>query len=171
MSTAVNRDEPVRQRRVVVGARSSDNRSTVLSDALQPSHVTLPNLNVTELWKLYGVPAPLGVADDGCGGEFELTPPQGGCTVRFVELPPDADWKDQNLESVTAVTGNEEGFHQTDTIDLVVITHGEVCCRLDEGEVNLAAGDVLIQMGTNHAWSVRGEESCHMISVLFDGYR
>lgn len=171
MSTAPQLDQPTRQRRVIVGAQSGDNRSGVISDELQAPHVTLPNVNVTELWKLSGLPVLLSAADDGCGGEFELTPPRGGCTIRFVELPPDTHWKGQSDESVAAVTGDAEGFHQTDTIDLVAVTRGEVCCRLDEGEVNLAAGDVLIQVGTNHAWSVRGEEPCHMVSVLFDGHR
>ena len=171
MSTTAQLAEPTRQRRVVVGIPPDDNRSRVLSDALQAPHVTLPNVNVTELWKISELPALLSAADDGCDGEFELTPPRGGCVIRFVELPPDTQWKSRSDESVTAVTGDEEGFHQTDTIDLVAVTRGEVCCRLDEGEVNLTAGDVLIQVGTNHAWSVRGDEPCHMVSVLFDGHR
>lgn len=171
MSIESDSDPTLVQRRVVVGTRGDEDRSTVLSDSLTSPQVRLPNVNVTELWKLFAVPAPLSAADDGCGGEFQLTPPQGGCTVRMVELPPDAWWKGRSDASVAAVTGDEDGFHQTDTIDLVVITQGEVCCRLDEGEVVLGTGDVLIQVGTNHAWSVRGTGPCRMISVLFDGRR
>lgn len=163
-------DKPTRQRRVVVAAPDGG-PSKVLSDELQLPHVTLPNVNVTELWKLSGLPVPLGGTDDGCSGEFEMTPPSGGCTVRFVELPPDAHWKGQAGQSAAAVPVDEDGFHQTDTIDLVAITQGEVWCRVDEGEVKLSPGDVLIQVGANHAWSVRSEEPCHMVSVLFDGHR
>lgn len=171
MSTETRSEPTARQRRVVVGSRPSDGRSTVVSDSVQPPHVALPNLSVTELWKVHGVPTGLESTDDGCAGEFELNPPQGGCTIRLVELPPDRWWKHSDDPSIRAVTGNDDGFHQTDTIDLVVITRGEVCCRLDEDEVDLGTGDVLIQVGANHAWSVRGTQPCQMICVLFDGHR
>jgi hypothetical protein len=39
---------------------------------------------------------------------------------------------------------------------------------MDEGEVLLKAGDVLIQRGTNHAWSNRTDEPCHVAFVLID---
>ena len=32
--------------------------------------------------------------------------------------------------------------------------------QLDEGEVDLAAGDFVVQQGTWHAWSNRGDEPC-----------
>ena len=37
-----------------------------------------------------------------------------------------------------------------------------------EGEVLLKAGDVLIQRGTNHAWSNRTDEPCYVAFVLID---
>jgi naringenin degradation protein FdeH len=40
---------------------------------------------------------------------------------------------------------------------------------LDEGEVVLKAGDVLIQCGTNHAWSNRSNEPAAIAFVLIDG--
>ena len=40
---------------------------------------------------------------------------------------------------------------------------------LDEGEVTLKAGDVLIQLGTNHAWSNRSGKVAKMLYVLIDG--
>ncbi len=36
---------------------------------------------------------------------------------------------------------------------------GEIYALMDEGEVLLKAGDVLIQRGTNHAWSNRTERA------------
>jgi uncharacterized cupin superfamily protein len=39
---------------------------------------------------------------------------------------------------------------------------------LDEGEVTLKAGDVLIQRGTNHAWSNRSNKVCRILFVLID---
>ena len=39
---------------------------------------------------------------------------------------------------------------------------------VDEDEVHLTAGDVVIQRGTNHAWANRGNEPCRIAFVLID---
>jgi len=39
---------------------------------------------------------------------------------------------------------------------------------MDDGEVLLQAGDVLIQRGTGHAWSNRSEKPCRMAFILVD---
>jgi uncharacterized cupin superfamily protein len=40
---------------------------------------------------------------------------------------------------------------------------------LDDQEVLLKAGDVVIQRGTNHAWSNRSDKPVRMLYVLIDG--
>lgn len=40
---------------------------------------------------------------------------------------------------------------------------------MDEEDLLLKAGDVLIQRGNNHAWSNRGTEPCIIAFVLIDG--
>ena len=40
---------------------------------------------------------------------------------------------------------------------------------LDDSEVHLKVDDMVIQRGTNHAWSNRGMESCFIAFVLIDG--
>ena len=37
---------------------------------------------------------------------------------------------------------------------------------MDTGETLLKAGDILVQRGTNHSWSVRGSEPCIIAAVL-----
>ena len=37
---------------------------------------------------------------------------------------------------------------------------------MDEGETLLRPGDVFVQRGTNHSWSVRGNEPCIVAAVL-----
>lgn len=37
---------------------------------------------------------------------------------------------------------------------------------MDNSETLLKAGDVLVQRGTNHSWSVRGNEPCIIAAVL-----
>ena len=59
--------------------------------------------------------------------------------------------------SATLPNKRHPGFHKTDTIDYAIVLSGEIYALMDEGEVLLKAGDVLIQRGTNHAWSNRTE--------------
>ena len=39
---------------------------------------------------------------------------------------------------------------------------------LDDSEVELNQGDVVVQRGTNHAWSNRSNETCLIAFVLVD---
>ena len=66
--------------------------------------------------------------------------------------------------------GNAPYLHRTDSLDYVICLQGEVEMQLDDGaSVKLAAGDVLVQRGTNHAWLNRGSAPCRLAVVLIDG--
>ena len=62
--------------------------------------------------------------------------------------------------------GVAERWHRTDTIDYGIVLAGELWMQLDEGEVHLKAGDVVIQRGTIHNWENRGTEPCLMAFIL-----
>ena len=64
--------------------------------------------------------------------------------------------------------GRHPLMHRTETVDYAVVLEGEITMLLDEGEVNLKAGDVVIQRGTNHAWSNRSGKVVKMLYVLMD---
>ena len=57
-------------------------------------------------------------------------------------------------------------MHATDSVDYALVLEGEIDMLLDEGEVHLRAGDVLVQQGTNHAWVNRGTRPCRVAFVL-----
>jgi quercetin dioxygenase-like cupin family protein len=59
-------------------------------------------------------------------------------------------------------------MHKTNTVDYIVVLKGEIYAILDKGETLLRAGDVFVQRGTNHSWSVRGSEPCVIAVVLVD---
>jgi hypothetical protein len=65
--------------------------------------------------------------------------------------------------------GRHPMMHRTQTIDYAICIEGEITMLLDEAEVELRAGDVLIQLGTNHAWSNRSGKVAKMLYVLIDG--
>ena len=60
-------------------------------------------------------------------------------------------------------------MHRTRTVDYRIVLSGEVYLVLDKQETLLKAGDVVVQRGTNHAWSNRSTEPCKMTFVLIDG--
>jgi uncharacterized cupin superfamily protein len=45
---------------------------------------------------------------------------------------------------------------------------GEIDMILDDSEIHLKTGDVVIQRGTNHAWVNRGNQLCRVAAILVD---
>jgi quercetin dioxygenase-like cupin family protein len=136
---------------------------------------------VTELWETRATPASnAGNADPTVGQPQRLPPPKNGSKFRVVEYPPDSQRvaalrapdasHDSKAEGYVRDLANKRhpGFHKTDTIDYAIVLSGEIYALMDEGEVLLKAGDVLIQRGTNHAWSNRTEQPCSIAFVLID---
>jgi uncharacterized cupin superfamily protein len=60
-------------------------------------------------------------------------------------------------------------MHRTESIDYGVVIEGELTLVLDDSEVRLAPGSVVVQRGTNHAWANRSGRPCRMLFVLVDG--
>jgi quercetin dioxygenase-like cupin family protein len=46
-------------------------------------------------------------------------------------------------------------MQQMRTLDFCFVTEGEIVLVLDTQEVELKAGDIVVQRGTRHAWSNR----------------
>jgi len=161
-------------RRVLTG-HDANGRSIVLSDGPSP-HVEailgVPTLASTELWSTT-VPANNMGAADGAVLPLVVAPPTQGAVFRVVEFPPDRDWK-ASLTAGQSVTGGAVSassnpmMHRTRSIDFAVVMSGEIWAVLDEGEVLLRRGDVMVQRGTNHAWSNRSEAPCQLAFVLVD---
>jgi quercetin dioxygenase-like cupin family protein len=57
-------------------------------------------------------------------------------------------------------------MHTTATVDYIIVLKGEIYAILDKGEKLLKQGDILVQRGTNHSWSVRGAEPCVIAAIL-----
>ena len=62
----------------------------------------------------------------------------------------------------------DPAMHRTKTIDYALVISGEIDMLLDDSEVHLKPGDVVIQRGTNHAWVNRGHAPCKVAFVLVD---
>jgi mannose-6-phosphate isomerase-like protein (cupin superfamily) len=173
-------------RRVITGL-TTDGRSTILSDDDCPHTMPLegiPTFRLTEMWKTTAMPALIDDPSDHCSASIELAPFPSGTTLRFLEFPPDSDWQglstakeafysmgESGAEALAKTPGRHAMMHRTHTVDYIVILSGEIYAVLEEKETLLKAGDVLIQRGTNHAWSNRSDGACLVIAVLVDGRR
>ena len=169
-------------RRVVTGL-DVDGRSTFIIDAATP-HVfsrSKGSAIVHELWETTRTPADNRGSADAIARGHRLPPPKGGSVFRVIEYPPDKERlaaiaheeklpDDGSGRSAASDRNNPRhlGFHKTDTIDYAIVLSGEIYAMMDDGEVLLMAGDVLVQRGTNHAWSNRTDEPAVVAFVLID---
>jgi hypothetical protein len=169
-------------RRVVTG-HDAAGRSTFIIDAPSP-HVfsrTKGSAIVHELWETSGTPADNRGNDDAIVRGHRLPPPKNGSVLRVIEYPPDSErlaaiarehaLPDDGSGRAAATERNSPrhpGFHKTDTIDYAIVLSGEIFAMMDDGEVLLKAGDVLVQRGTNHAWSNRTTAPALVAFVLID---
>ncbi len=60
--------------------------------------------------------------------------------------------------------------HRTRSIDYAIVLEGEIDMLLDDQEVHLKAGDILVQQGTNHAWVNKSGKPCRICFVLIDSH-
>ncbi len=136
---------------------------------------------VHELWETTGTPANNRGSADAITRAHRLLPPKNGSVLRVIEYPPDSErlaaiaheeqLPDDGSGRAAATDRNNPrhpGFHKTNSIDYAIVLAGEIYAMMDDGEVLLAAGDVLVQRGTNHAWSNRTSEPAVVAFVLID---
>jgi mannose-6-phosphate isomerase-like protein (cupin superfamily) len=169
-------------RRVVTG-HNAQGKSIFVMDGPAPAVHSRGTgaTSSTEFWVTSATPADnAGNADPTMTEERRLPPPKNGTIFRVVEYPPDSQRvavlrapdasHDAKSEGYVRDLKNARhpGFHKTDSIDYAIVLSGEIYALMDEGEVLLKAGDVLIQRGTNHAWSNRTEQPCCIAFVLID---
>ena len=170
----------LKTRRVVTG-HDANGKSTVLSDDDCKVSVAIwhDDFVVTDAWRIATLPTDNGKFVEPCTA-MELEGAPTGNVCRIVQFPPDRAY----LEGVDAASGfgelgktgpaagaSYEGaphplMHRTNTVDYIIVISGEVYAVLERGEVLLRQGDILIQRGTNHAWSNRSDKPCIVAAIL-----
>jgi mannose-6-phosphate isomerase-like protein (cupin superfamily) len=167
-----------RVRRVLTG-HDAGGRSTFIADGLAPNvkeMASMPGLALTDLWETGAAPASNAGDRDAADRPVRLEPPKNGTILRIVEFPPDSAWR-QGADAKAAFKSIGAGhakdrassdpmMHKTSTVDYIIVLKGEIHAIMETGEKLLKAGDVLVQRGTNHSWSVRGNEPCIVAAVL-----
>jgi naringenin degradation protein FdeH len=174
-------------RRVVTG-HDKNGKAIVLSDGPVPtvhSNPIRPGQQSFEVWKTHAMPVPLAADEpEPTTGPRSLQPPARGTVFRISIVPPETEetrrlTPEQAQElfrksgageaSTFGKGGRHPMMHRTETVDYAVVLEGEITLLLDEGDVQLKAGDVVIQRGTSHAWTNRSGKPVKMLYVLIDG--
>ena len=167
-----------RVRRVLTGHDAAGS-STFLADGEAPNvkeMASMPGLALTDLWETGAAPASNVGDKDAAARPVHLEPPKNGTILRIVEFPPDSAWRGgadgaAAFKSIGAGHAQDRAssdpmMHKTSTVDYIIVLKGEIYAVLEKGETLLRPGDVFVQRGTNHSWSVRGSEPCIIAVVL-----
>jgi hypothetical protein len=134
----------------VVAGEDSSGRAVVLSRRTPDALVNFRGVEIAELWR-FGAPATQ--ATDG--GDVDpaawqlLSPPVGAMTwrvVRFTEADPT--------------------LHRTPTIDLVLVTEGQIDLVLEDGSTRLRVGDTAVIQGCMHGWRLVDDIPCTMVATM-----
>ena len=167
-------------RRVVTG-HDAQGRAVVAMDEPAASVLNRPSrpgVALTNLWAT-GDPPTTGTDRDPVDRPVVLSPPPGGTVFRIVQFDPEdpealaradgtAAFADLGAAGNAVASQRHPYMHRTDTVDYAVVLQGSITMLLDDEDVELSAGDVVIQNGTNHAWANRGQGPCLIAFVLID---
>jgi mannose-6-phosphate isomerase-like protein (cupin superfamily) len=170
-------------RRVVTG-HDNTGKAIIELDGIAPNMKIRPgtgNVNML-VWVTDETPARMDLRKDLADREIGVPPPPKGSILRVVDFQPETPAvgvMDQKalLKSMGAGYNPHAGaearhphMHRTKTVDYAIVMEGEINMLLDDSEVHLKAGDILIQQGTNHAWVNRSQEVCRVAFVLLDAH-
>ena len=164
-------------RRVVTG-HNAEGKSIIWKDSASPQSLEpMPQLHLHELWETTAPANNTGDTDTAIR-ENRIEPHDpAGAIFRFVDFPPASVYEDIDVDVAAgfAEMGSADthdadsdipGMHETQTTDFAIVVRGEVWAVMEAGETKLEAGDVLIQRGTNHAWSNRSDEVARVAFIL-----
>ncbi|MDF2119604.1 cupin domain-containing protein [Roseiarcaceae bacterium H3SJ34-1] len=168
--------------RRVVTTVDENGKAVVLFDGPNPNTVVRPQRGTVSrlMWVTGETPADIAGPVDRGDARVGIAPPPNGSVFRIIDIPPitaetEALPVDYHASQHGASTPKRHMrprhplMHATRSLDYALVLEGEIDMLLDDSEVHLKAGEVVIQQGTNHAWVNRGTEVCRIAFVLIDG--
>lgn len=144
---------------------------------------SLPGMVFHEVWETHRTPAPVDNGPDPTPGPLMHQAPAQGNRIRFVDFPPDASYMADaparmealftEVNDVTAWAVQHDSphpmMHSSEAIDYCIVIEGEITLVLEDSEVLLKPGSVVVQRGTSHAWANRTDRMCRVLYVQVDG--
>ena len=175
--------KPVRR---IVCIDNDEGKSEAIFDGPSPDVRTdpaRPGFASTRIWVTDRTPCCIQGIRETLQTPHTLKPPAGGSVCRVVTFPPDNVFKGkiaakeveayfETMGSPGASTYSANAPHpymqKTRTLDFCLILEGEITLILDTEEVQLQAGDTVVQRGANHAWSNRSSSPCVIVFSSHD---
>ena len=174
-----------RFRRLVTG-QNAEGRSCVFSDGTMPNMFPRATGAVfSEAWTIDSMPIDLRANRDGGypGRPLSHSPPPNGAHWRIAYTPTShvlpESIKAKELAELQAMnrTGGTErmeggrhwSMHRTPSVDYAVCLEGERFLVLEDSDVLIRKGDVVIQLGNWHSWDNRSGKPGMMSYVMIDG--
>ncbi len=171
-------------RRVVTG-HDANGRSCVIYDSMAPNQFSRPSGSIfNEMWTIEDMPAPLkGDQDFGAAGRPMVhSPPLAGANWRITYsagplVETDADIKkEKELHQIEAASGTERmqggrhwKMHRTPSVDYAACLLGEKLLVLEDSDVVIRKGDIVIQLGNWHSWDSLSSDPVIMSYVMIGG--
>ena len=180
MSEDVN---PVRR---IVAGEDENGRAVIFSDGPSPDVMidpARPGFAATRIWATDSPPAKIKGIRESLNMAHGIEPPKLGSVCRYVTYPPEKNFvngvSETNIRDYFAAIGSPQActympdaphpyMQKTETLDFCYILDGEITLVLDVEEIDLKAGDTVVQRGTNHAWSNRSDAPCTIIFCQHD---
>lgn len=180
MNQPIDLKTPTRKyRRVVTG--QVNGKSAIVSDLSMQAYAfqAVPGFEHTFLWATNGFGEAIhDPTSDGVPAS--IVPARGESALQIVSYPLDAarvaptDPAAAAREIAARLPGlaetyekNAPGMHATWTIDYAILLEGELWLEVDDGMiVHLAAGDIVVQQATRHAWRNKGQKPAIMAYVM-----
>ena len=164
-------------RRIVTG-HDANGKAVALFDGPIGAKQRAPGANgLTLLWTTSEFPVDVSGSNDRAS-HIGVPPVAEGTVFRIVDFAPVAPHAalvdhhavliSMGIDPATQGYMRHANTHRTRTIDYAIVIEGEIDMLLDDSEIHVKAGDVLVQQGTNHAWVNNGTKPCRIAFILID---
>jgi mannose-6-phosphate isomerase-like protein (cupin superfamily) len=163
-------------RRIVTG-HDAKGKAVVLMDGPAAGAKRGGN-TVSLLWATDEFPVDMSGSKDRGDRKIPVPPARNGTILRVVEFGPapkdlpaidhHAVLHEMGIDPATQGHVRHPFTHRTRSIDYAIVLEGEIDMLLDDSEVHVKAGDILVQQGTNHAWVNNSGKPCRICFVLID---
>ena len=167
-------------RRIVTGHDAQGKAIVVYDAPVQAKRRATGGNGMTLLWTTNEFPLDANASTDRALGHNGVPPTPNGTVLRIVDFAPTPTGGygavdhhqillNMGIDPATQGYGRHENTHRPRTIDYAIMLDGEIDMLLDDTEVHVKAGDVLVQQGTNHAWVNNSGKPCRIAFILIDG--
>ncbi len=165
-------------RRIVTGHDEDGKAVALFDDAVIPKQRSAGGNAISMLWVTEEVPVDVSGSADRAETKIGVPPPRNGSIFRIVEFPPTKPTSPpvdhHQILTAMGIDPATQGYmrhantHRTRSVDYAIVLEGEIDMLMDDSEVHMKAGDVLVQQATNHDWVNNSNSSCRIAFILID---